>query len=142
MTGTNDAAERAQEPAPPAAPRVPSARELHGDTLTDDYAWMRARDDAALQEYLIAERAYYDAQTERLSRLADTLAAEAASRIPTGDDDSVAWPRDGFAFRTRTPADADNEQLLRSAGRGDPGGGDPRRQPRGATHRVRRRGGP
>ena len=114
MTGTNDAAERAQEPTPPAAPRVPSARELHGDTLTDDYAWMRARDDAALQEYLIAERAYYDAQTERLRGLADTLAAEAASRIPTGDDDSVAWPRDGFAFRTRTPADADNEQLLRS----------------------------
>ena len=101
-------------PDPPVAPRVPSVRELHGDTRTDDYAWMRVTDDPALRDYLISERAYYDAQTERLSRLADTLAAEAAGRTPAGAEDSVAWPRGGFSYRTRTPADADNQQLLRA----------------------------
>src|ERR1700759_96179 len=93
-------------PDPPVAPRVPSVRELHGDTRTDDYAWMRVTDDPALRDYLISERAYYDAQTERLSSPADPLAAEAPGRTPAGADDSVAWPRGGFTYRTRTPADA------------------------------------
>ena len=48
---------------PPDAPRRPAVRELHGETLADDYAWMRDRADPALLEYLTAERAYYDSQS-------------------------------------------------------------------------------
>ncbi|MFZ1992706.1 MAG: prolyl oligopeptidase family serine peptidase [Solirubrobacteraceae bacterium] len=108
-----------QEPiTPPIAPRVPSVRDLHGETVTDDYAWMRDPREAVLQAYLTAERAYYDAQTGALDRLARTLAAEAEHRTPDGPEYSVAWPRDGFIYRTMIPEGSDNVQLLRSRGAG------------------------
>jgi oligopeptidase B len=104
----------------PIAPRVPSVRELHGDAVPDDYAWMHGGDAALLHEDLAAERAFYDAEMTRLDGLAAKLAAEAASRTPTGDEYSVSWSRGGFAYRTRTPFGADNEQLLRAViGSGD-----------------------
>jgi oligopeptidase B len=99
---------------PPIAPRVPSVRELHGETVTDDYAWMRDPKDPALHAYLTAERAYYDAQTGGLDELAKTLAAEADRRTPDGPEYSVAWPRDGFIYRTMIPEGSDNVRLLRS----------------------------
>ena len=78
---------------------------------------MRDPDQPALREYLVAERAYHDAHTRHLDGLATTLAAEAAGRIPAGDEDSVSWPVGGFTYRTRMPQDSDNLQLLRSASR-------------------------
>ena len=99
----------------PMAPRRPYVRELHGETVADDYAWMRDRDDPALLEYLTAERAYYDEQSEHLAGLVGTLADEAAGRTPTGDDYSVTWVHGAYAYRTRTPAGGDFVQLLRSA---------------------------
>ena len=99
---------------PPAASRIPSVRKLHGEEVTDDYAWMRDPDDPALHDYLISERAFYDVQREEFDALARTLAAEAAARFPAGAEYSVAWPRGGFFYRTRVPADSDNLQLLRT----------------------------
>ncbi|MBV9537150.1 MAG: hypothetical protein JO321_17265, partial [Solirubrobacterales bacterium] len=99
---------------PPTAPRVPSARELHGETVVDDYAWMRDPDDPELREYLISERAFYDAHRKEFKELAHTLAAEAGTRIAAGAEYSVAWPRGGFVYRTRVPEDSDNPQLLRA----------------------------
>ena len=99
---------------PPAASRIPSVRKLHGEEVTDDYAWMRDPDDPALHDYLIGERAFYDVQREEFDALARTLAAEAAARFPAGAEYSVAWPRGGFFYRTRVPADSDNLQLLRT----------------------------
>src|SRR5262245_2238725 len=45
-------------PAPPVAKRIPKATTIHGDTLVDDYAWMRDRDDPDVRRYLEAENAY------------------------------------------------------------------------------------
>jgi oligopeptidase B len=104
----------ADQLSPPAAPRVPSVRELHGEMVGDDYAWMRDREDPALHEYLGAERAYYDADSRRLEDLVARLASEAARRIPDGPEYSVGWPRGRFIYRTRMPPDSDNLQLLRS----------------------------
>jgi oligopeptidase B len=75
---------------------------------------MRDRGDPALLDYLAAERAYYDAQSERLSALAATLAAEAAARFPDGPEDSVGWPLRGYVYRTRMPELSENLQFLRS----------------------------
>ena len=88
---------------PPAAPRIPSVRNLHGSAETDDYAWMRDHDQPALREYLAAERAYYDAHAAQLAELTGRLAAESAGRIPDRAEDSVGWPLSGFIYRTRTP---------------------------------------
>lgn len=98
----------------PEAPRVPSVRELHGESAADDYAWMRDPEDPALHEYLAAERAHYEQRTSGLNAAVDELAAETAGRFPAGDEYSVAWERDGFTYRTRVCAGTDNEQLLRS----------------------------
>jgi len=99
---------------PPAAPRIPSVRNLHGSAETDDYAWMRDHDQPALREYLAAERAYYDAHAAQLAELTGRLAAESAGRIPDRAEDSVGWPLSGFIYRTRTPQGRENLQFLRS----------------------------
>jgi oligopeptidase B len=109
MPGTAD-----QPHVPPAAPRIPSVRELHGRTESDDYAWMREHERPALHEYLAAERAYYDAHAALLTDLTGLLVAESAGRIPDRDDDSVGWPLSGFIYRTRTPQGRENLQFLRS----------------------------
>lgn len=109
---TTGSEQAARLPTPPVAPRVPSVRTLHGETVTDDYAWMHD-DQAALREYLIAERAYSDAHTEHLGGLVSRLTAEAAARLPAGPEDSVSWPLRGYIYRTRIPEHADNPQLLR-----------------------------
>ena len=44
---------------PPRAPREPSTRTVHGDTVVDDYAWMADRDDPRLAAYLEAENALH-----------------------------------------------------------------------------------
>jgi oligopeptidase B len=103
-----------QPDVPPAAPRVPSVRELHGTTETDDYAWMRGHGQSALRRYLAAERAYYDAHAVHLADLTARLAAESAGRIPDQPDNSVGWPLSGFIYRTRTPEGRENLQFLRS----------------------------
>ena len=102
------------DPLPPVARRVPSVRELHGEKVADDYAWMRDPDDPALLEYLVSERGFYDARRKETEELARTLAAEALARVPAGAESSVGWPRGGFVYRTRVPQDSDNEQLLRA----------------------------
>src|SRR5258706_13721325 len=99
---------------PPAAPRIPSVRELHGRTETDDYAWMRDHERPALRAYLAAERVFYDAHAALLSDLTGRLTAESAGRIPDRADDSVGWPLSGFIYRTRTPQGRENLQFLRS----------------------------
>src|SRR5579872_1082837 len=96
---------------PPAAPRDTSVRQLHGETVSDDYAWMRDPADPRLRAYLADELSYYEARTRHLDALAATLAAEAAGRLPGGPDESVAWPRGGFVYRTRIPEGSDNPQL-------------------------------
>jgi oligopeptidase B len=99
---------------PPVAPRIPSVRELHGTTETDDYAWMRDREGPALRAYLAAERAYYDAHASLLPELTGRLVAESAARIPDRADDSVGWQLSGFIYRTRTPQGRENLQFVRS----------------------------
>lgn len=114
MEAEHDAVDDRAGAVPPVAPRVPSVRELHGEAVTDDYAWMRDSDQAPLRRHLAAERAYYDAR--RPAGLAATLTAEAAERLPRGAECSVPWPRAGFTYRTVIPAGSDNAQLLRGGG--------------------------
>ena len=97
----------------PSAPRIPTVRVLHGCTDVDNYAWMRDHTASAMQAYLTAERAYYDAATMPLKDLTDALVAEAVARTPQGSDDSVSWTLRGYRYLHRTPAGAEGRQLLR-----------------------------
>ncbi len=98
---------------PPRARRIPTVRDLHGHRDADDYAWMRD-DTSGLAEYLASERAYYDAQTRGHQVLIDELYAEAAGRTATAADDSVGWTLRGYRYWHRTPANAENRQLMRA----------------------------
>ncbi|WP_209487892.1 S9 family peptidase [Xanthobacter flavus] len=98
-------------PEPPRAPRRPSTRTVHGISLTDDYAWLRAdnwravmRDpsvlDGDIRAYLEAENAYADAWLAPLGELKARLVAEMRGRIKE-DDSSVPAPDGPFAYYSR-----------------------------------------
>lgn len=106
----------------PRAPRVPTERLLHGVRDVDEYAWMRDRESPELQAYLAAERAYYDSVVQPLSGLSAQLLAEARGRVPDRPENSVAWQRDGWWYRTRRSTGAEHEQLLRWRVDGDAAG--------------------
>lgn len=98
-------------PEAPRAARHPSSRTIHGVTLTDDYAWLRAdnwrevmRDPAVLSSeirtYLEAENAYADAYFAPLADLRRALVAEMRARIKE-DDSTVPAPDGAFAYYSR-----------------------------------------
>jgi oligopeptidase B len=92
---------------------MPVVRDLHGQRDVDNYAWMRDHSAPAMQEYLAAERAYYDAETSHLAGLTKELYDEAVARTPQGTDDSVSWTLRGYHYLHRTPAGAEGKQLIR-----------------------------
>ena len=115
----------------PVAARHPLRREVHGHTLVDDYAWLRADNwqavlrepsklDPAIRAHLEAETAYAEAM----------LAGDAASAPHAGRRD--AWPHQGG--RRLGPGAGRAVRLLRPP---------PRRRaaPAGLPHPARRRGG-
>ena len=67
-TGATTAAGPAGHPGaapaePPVARRIPSERTHHGDTVSDEYAWLADKDDPETIAYLEAENAYTEAMT-------------------------------------------------------------------------------
>ena len=95
---------------PLAAPR-PTTRVVHGITLSDDYAWLRAdnwrdvmRDPSALpgdiRTYLEAENAYSDAYMAPHGALKEVLVAEMRGRIKE-DDVNVPSPDGPYAYFSR-----------------------------------------
>jgi oligopeptidase B len=96
---------------PPIAARRPTSRVVHGETLTDDYAWLRdanwrdvmrdpARLDREIRTYLEAENAHAEEWLSELDELKRALVAEMRGRIK--EDDSTVPARDGpFAYFVR-----------------------------------------
>jgi oligopeptidase B len=96
---------------PPAAMRRRTSRVIHGETLIDEYAWLRdaswrevMRDpgklDPEIRAYLEAENAYAAVWLAQLDDLKRTLVAEMRGRIK--EDDSTVPARDGpFAYFVR-----------------------------------------
>jgi oligopeptidase B len=88
-------------PAPPRAKVVPATTEIHGARRTDDYAWLRERDDPDVRAYLEAENAYADAVLGPTEAFQRTLYDEMLARIQETDE-SVPWRRGGFFYYSRT----------------------------------------
>ncbi|MYJ71315.1 MAG: S9 family peptidase, partial [Rhodospirillaceae bacterium] len=84
-------------PFPPVAARRPVVSHHHGDSRTDDYAWLRdpgypdVRDPAIL-DYLKAENAYREAVMAPLAGLQEQLFQELKGRLKD-DDCSVPMKR-------------------------------------------------
>jgi oligopeptidase B len=61
---------------PPVARRVPSERTHHGDTVVDDYEWLRDAESPDTLAYLEAENAYTKARTAHLEQLRKAIFSE------------------------------------------------------------------
>ncbi len=88
-------------PTPPAAPRIPHATTVHGDTLTDNYHWLRNRDDPKVIEYLQAENEYTKASMAHTVPLQTRLYEEMKGRIKETDL-TVPVKIDDYYYYTRT----------------------------------------
>ncbi|HEX3928423.1 MAG TPA: prolyl oligopeptidase family serine peptidase, partial [Gemmatimonadales bacterium] len=88
-------------PTPPAAACRPVAILRHGETLIDDFAWLRDRDDPAVTEYLTAENDYAASVLAPLVSLQDRFYKEMLGRIKETDL-SVSVRLNGYWYYTRT----------------------------------------
>lgn len=95
----------AQEPAtaaaaPPVAEVQPHRMEIHGHVRTDDYYWLRERENPAVIEYLEAENAYTDQMLAHTEALQEELFQEIRGRIKETDE-SVPYELNGYWYYTR-----------------------------------------
>ena len=88
-------------PIPPVARTIPRTTELHGETLVDNYFWLREKENPEVRAYLEAENAYADAVTAPLAPLVASLYDEMLARIEE-DDTSAPYLFRGYLHRTRT----------------------------------------
>lgn len=86
----------------PVAAKHPHAMEIHGDTRTDNYYWLRddERSDDAVLSYLKAENAYTEACMRGEEALRQRLFSEMVERIPQ-EDESVPYQRNGYRYQSR-----------------------------------------
>jgi oligopeptidase B len=119
-----------QRPLPPAPVAPVEAREtvVHGTTIRDDYAWLKAenwrevlKDPAALPErirtQLEAENAYTEAVLDGTQELRERLVAEMRGRIKE-DDSSVPQPHGPFGYFTRFREGGQHPLICRQAREG------------------------
>jgi oligopeptidase B len=77
--------ESPEAPVPPAAERRPVTLEAHGDVRTDDWFWLRDKDDPDVIAHLEAENTYTATVTAGTSRLQEALFTEMVARIEETD---------------------------------------------------------
>jgi oligopeptidase B len=70
---------------PPVAKQVASQRTFHGDTVTDEYAWLADKSDPDTIAYLTAENAHTEAATAGLGSLRDQIFTEIKARTQESD---------------------------------------------------------
>jgi oligopeptidase B len=86
---------------PPQARRIPVQRTHHGDTITDEYAWLADKDNPETIAYLEAENAYTAAMTAGQAGLREELFGEIKGRTQESDL-SVPVRKSGWWYYTRT----------------------------------------
>ncbi len=88
-------------PAPPVAKRVTHIETVHGMQRSDDYFWLRERDNPELISYLEAENRFTQATTRHTKGLQKRLFAELKGRIKETDL-SVPVKNGAYYYYTRT----------------------------------------
>jgi oligopeptidase B len=72
---------------PPRAPLRPHVHEHHGDRRSDPYFWLKHREDPEVLRYLEVEQAYFEAMTEPLRPLQETIFQELLSHLNLTDQE-------------------------------------------------------
>ena len=102
MTTEPVSAEACNEAAP-VARRIPTERTHHGDTFTDDYAWLADQDSPETIAYLEAENAYTEAVTAGQAALREAIFGEIKARTQETDL-SVPTRKGNWWYYARTMA--------------------------------------
>ena len=87
--------------APPVADKKPHFTVTHGDTLQDDYFWMREKSNPEVVHYLEAENAYADAVMDPTRPLQESLYQEMLGRIKETDE-NVPYKHGAYFYYSRT----------------------------------------
>jgi oligopeptidase B len=92
-----------QPPKPPVAKKIPKTTQIHGYTVTDDYAWLRddKRENPEVVGHMKAENDYADAMTRSQQGLRDDLYKEMLGRIKE-DDSQVPYKQGEYYYYSRT----------------------------------------
>ena len=85
----------------PVTKRIPSDRTHHGDTFTDEYAWLASKEDPETIAYLEAQNAYTEATTAGQAGLRAEIFGEIKGRTKETDL-SVPTRRRGWWYYSRT----------------------------------------
>ncbi len=86
--------------APPVAEIIPQRLEIHGDVRTDNYFWLRERENPKVISYLEAENSYTAQVMAHTEELQNSLFEEIKGRIKQ-DDSSVPYKDGDYFYYTR-----------------------------------------
>jgi oligopeptidase B len=100
---------------PPVAPRTPHAVTLHGETLEDDYFWLRDKNDPRVAAHLAAENAFAEAALQGTGALQERLYKEMLARIKETDL-SVPYLKGRYWYYARTEEGKQYPILARKLG--------------------------
>ncbi len=88
-------------PVAPQARRLPTITQLHGIERTDEYGWLRDREDPAVLTHLAAENAYTAQMLAPTEALQEAIFQEIKARIQETDM-SLPTRKGGWSYLTRT----------------------------------------
>jgi oligopeptidase B len=88
-------------PQPPMAEKKPKITKIHGDTLVDDYFWLREKSNPQVLEHLQAEDAYAVSMMKPTEALQEKLYKEMLSHIKQTDT-NVPYRLGGYFYYSRT----------------------------------------
>ncbi len=100
---------------PPVAKKVAKTTTIHGDTLVDDYYWLREKSNPEVMSYLEAENAYTDAVMKDTEKFQAELYKELLGRIKETDV-NVPYKSGNYFYYSRTEAGKQYQILCRKLG--------------------------
>lgn len=100
---------------PPVAKIIPKELEKHGDLRTDNYFWLKDRENPEVIDYLNQENEYYHLMTAHSKDFQTALFEEMKSRIKE-DDESVPYLYNGYYYITRFETGKDYPVYSRKKG--------------------------
>src|SRR5215216_4153673 len=88
-------------PQPPMAEKKTKTTNIHGETLVDDFFWLREKTNPAVMAHLEAENSYAQAVMKPTAALQEKLYTEMLSHIKQTDK-NVPYRRGDYFYYTRT----------------------------------------
>jgi oligopeptidase B len=101
--------------APPDAKKVPKVDTLHGEVITDNYFWLREKENPEVIAYIEAENAYVEEVTSHSEKFQEDLYEEILGRIKETDM-QVPYKLNDYFYYSRTEEGKDYQIYCRKKG--------------------------